>query len=110
MTLAWPTDMPRCLDYPTTGIDAVLAGAARAYPDRIALQDGDLELTFAELYDRAQRAAGGLRALGVQPGDVVALCGRTGWARRSHRAPKGCPSGRSTAGRPYGCSPRCGPA
>ncbi|GAA3201478.1 hypothetical protein GCM10020255_106310 [Rhodococcus baikonurensis] len=26
MTLAWPTDMPRCLDYPTTGIDAVLAG------------------------------------------------------------------------------------
>jgi len=73
MTLAWPADMPRCLDYPTTGIDAVLAGAARAYPDRIALQDGDLELTFAELYDRAQRAAGGLRALGVQPGDVVAL-------------------------------------
>jgi len=58
MTLAWPADMPRCLDYPTTGIDAVLAGAARAYPDRIALQDGDLELTFAELYDRAQRAAG----------------------------------------------------
>lgn len=73
MTLAWPTDMPRCLDYPTTGIDAVLAGAARAYPDRIALQDGDLALTFAELHDRAQRAAGGLRALGVQPGHVVAL-------------------------------------
>ncbi|ORI29020.1 fatty-acid--CoA ligase [Rhodococcus erythropolis] len=73
MTLAWPTDMPRCLDYPTTGIDAVLAGAARAYPDRIALQDGDLALTFAELHDCAQRAAGGLRALGVQPGHVVAL-------------------------------------
>ncbi|MDN5547497.1 MAG: long-chain fatty acid--CoA ligase, partial [Rhodococcus sp. (in: high G+C Gram-positive bacteria)] len=73
MTLAWPTDMPRCLDYPTTGIDAVLAGAARAYPDRIALQDGALALTFAELHDRAQRAAGGLRALGVQPGHVVAL-------------------------------------
>lgn len=73
MTLAWPTDMPRCLDYPTVGIDAVLAGAARAHPDRIALQDGDLALTFAELHDRAQRAAGGLRALGVQPGDVVAL-------------------------------------
>ena len=73
MTLAWPTDMPRCLDYPTTGIDVVLAGAARAYPDRIALQDGDLALTFAELHDHARRAAGGLRALGVQPGDVVAL-------------------------------------
>src|SRR3546814_142917 len=73
MTLAWPTDMPRCLDYPTVGIDAVLAGAARAYPDRIALQDGDLALTFAELHDQARRAAGGLRALGVQPGDVVAL-------------------------------------
>ena len=73
MTLAWPTDMPRSLDYPETGIDAILAGAARAYPDRIALQDGDLALTFAELHDRAQRVAGGLRTLGVKPGDVVAL-------------------------------------
>lgn len=65
--------MPTSLVYPRVAFDAVLAGAAKAYPDRIALRDGDTTVTFAQLYDYARRIAGGLRALGVKQGDMVAL-------------------------------------
>ncbi|MEV0084761.1 class I adenylate-forming enzyme family protein [Saccharopolyspora sp. NPDC050642] len=71
------TQQPRrpawTLEHPDVAFDAVLAGAARAYPDRIALRDGDTTLTHAEVYDRARRVAQGLRRHGVAPGDVVAL-------------------------------------
>lgn len=73
MTDLMYTAVPHSLDYPDAGFDAVLAGAARAYPDRIALRDGELTLTFAELYDRALRFAQGLRDRGVHRGDLVAL-------------------------------------
>lgn len=73
MTSPWPTGLPRTLDYPDVGIDAVLAGAAHSFPDRIALRDGDQTLTFEELASHASRVAGGLRSRGVVPGDVVAI-------------------------------------
>ncbi|WP_410874589.1 class I adenylate-forming enzyme family protein [Nocardia sp. A7] len=73
MTGSWPTDMPRHLDYPRCGADAILAGAAHTYPDRVALRDGDLALTYAELHDQALRIAAGLRQRGIEPGDVVGL-------------------------------------
>ena len=72
MTSPWPKNMPRTLDYPQVGADAILAGAAAAYPDRIALRDGEETLTYAQLQNRALRVAGGLRKRGVDPGDVVA--------------------------------------
>lgn len=70
---AWPKNLPQGLTYPAVGVDAVLIGAARAYPDRTALIEGDTSLTFSELLDRAGRVAGGLRARGIEPGDVIAL-------------------------------------
>lgn len=73
MTHVRPKNMPLSLDIPRVGADALLAGAARAYPDRAALRDGDESLTFAELYEAALRVAGGLRERGLQPGDAVAL-------------------------------------
>ncbi|GAA5020121.1 class I adenylate-forming enzyme family protein [Kitasatospora paranensis] len=73
MADVWPKHMPRSLDYPRVGVDALLAGASRAYPERVALREGDETLTFAELYDRALRVAAGLRVRGVRPGDTVAL-------------------------------------
>ncbi|MFJ3698055.1 class I adenylate-forming enzyme family protein [Streptomyces sp. NPDC090052] len=73
MSGAWPMNMPRGLDYPPVGVDAVLAGAARAYPERVAVRDGDETLTYPELYEQALRVAGGLRGRGIRPGDVVAL-------------------------------------
>ncbi len=63
------------LDYPEHATVAdLLAGAAARYPDRVALRDAQQQsLTYAQLYDAARRLAGGLRALGVQPGQTVAL-------------------------------------
>ncbi|MFI1018763.1 class I adenylate-forming enzyme family protein [Streptomyces sp. NPDC020965] len=61
------------LDIPDVAADALLRGAARAYPDRIALLDGAETLTFSALEDAALRVARGLRERGVRPGDVIAL-------------------------------------
>jgi mycobactin salicyl-AMP ligase len=56
-------------------LDAILTDAARRWPDRIAVLDalpGD-RLSYAELDEQANRAAAGLRALGIAPGDRVLL-------------------------------------
>jgi fatty-acyl-CoA synthase len=42
-------------------------------PDKLALVDGKIRLTWQELDDRINRVVGGLLALGVRPGDRVAL-------------------------------------
>lgn len=46
---------------------------ARYWPARLALIDAARRLTFAELDARTRRLAGALTALGVQPGDRVAV-------------------------------------
>lgn len=59
-------------------VPALLADRAASYPDRLALvatRHGDgveVRLTYAELYDEAQRIATGLRRV-AEPGDHVAL-------------------------------------
>ena len=61
-------------------LHAALEAAARS---RLGLtfvdaQERETALSFAELYERAQRAAGGLRELGVAPRDRVAIILPTG--------------------------------
>jgi long-chain acyl-CoA synthetase len=51
----------------------VLAEAARRHPDTVAVVDGDIRVTYAELWLEARCYAAGLRELGVRPGDMVAL-------------------------------------
>ncbi|MGF6821203.1 long-chain acyl-CoA synthetase [Microbacterium sp. ZKA21] len=51
----------------------IVAASARDYPDAPALQFFGRETTYAELQAAIDRAAGGLRALGVKPGDPVAI-------------------------------------
>ncbi|MEV6105831.1 class I adenylate-forming enzyme family protein [Streptomyces sp. NPDC051940] len=68
-----PVGMPAGLDYPDALVGDILAGTARRYPERVALRDGELSLTYAELYDRALRVAQGLRERGLAAGDAVAL-------------------------------------
>lgn len=56
-------------------LDTILTNAARRWPDRIAVLDavGGSGFSYADLDDQANRAAGGLRAMGIAPGDRVLL-------------------------------------
>ncbi|SNS53723.1 amino acid adenylation domain-containing protein [Noviherbaspirillum humi] len=51
----------------------LIAQQAAAHPQRIALRDGDISITYAELETRSVACAGALRAAGVNAGDRVAL-------------------------------------
>ena len=42
------------------------------YPDREALVDGNLRLTYAQFFERCDRWSAALQRLGVRPGDRVA--------------------------------------
>lgn len=46
---------------------------ARKYPDRVCVRYNGSGLTFGELKDRAERAAGLLQGLGIMKGDKVAI-------------------------------------
>ena len=48
-----------------------LERSARLFPDRPAVVDGETRFTYKEFHQRAQKLAGGLRKLGVNPGDRV---------------------------------------
>lgn len=52
---------------------AFLRRAARVYGDRVGVIDGDVRYTYASFLQRTLKFAGALKALGVQPGDRVAL-------------------------------------
>ena len=58
---------------------AVLDRIARDLPDHDALIDGDRRLTYAQLRTQVRRAAAAMIALGVQPGDRVALWSPNTW-------------------------------
>ena len=52
----------------------LLRASVEAHPDTIALVElGGQRLTYAQLWQRARRVAGGLREHGVRPGDRVAI-------------------------------------
>jgi len=65
-------------------LHSVLANAAQAWPRRTALIDvdapgGERRFTYSELWDEVQRLAAGLRALGLQHGERVALLMGNSW-------------------------------
>lgn len=57
---------------PTT-LCQLFSDAIAKFPDRIAFVEQDDQLSFAEVGKRAERLAGQLRALGLEPGDRVAV-------------------------------------
>jgi len=54
-------------------VDSLLTAAAHRWPAHAGVVDADDALTFAQLDERADRAAAGLAALGIAPGDRVLL-------------------------------------
>jgi len=53
--------------------------SALLYPKRIALIDGDVRITYAELQSRVNRVVAGLRDAGFKPGDRIAFHGNNRW-------------------------------
>jgi acyl-CoA synthetase (AMP-forming)/AMP-acid ligase II len=66
---------------------AFLARSGTVFGDRLAVADEAVRFTYAEFHDRCLRFAGALRALGVAPGDRVAvLAGNTHVLLAAHYA------------------------
>ncbi|MDR7550079.1 MAG: long-chain fatty acid--CoA ligase [Armatimonadota bacterium] len=65
--------VPHALTYPDHPLQHLLDDAAGRYPNRPAVTFFGRDLSYAALRDLADRFAGGLRALGLQPGDRVSL-------------------------------------
>ena len=64
----------------TLNLASVLEHQAVLVPGRTALTCGDLNITYAQLNARASQIAAGLVALGIEPGDHVALsCPNLPW-------------------------------
>jgi acyl-CoA synthetase (AMP-forming)/AMP-acid ligase II len=60
-------------DWPNLTVAQFALRRATGTPERIQLIDGDLALSCAELYGRAQRLAGYFLSIGLAPGDVVSF-------------------------------------
>ena len=58
---------------PRTVIDMLRATVDRAPANEAVVEIGGERVTYQQLWDRAARVAGGLRAAGVSPGDRVAI-------------------------------------
>lgn len=65
--------VPHDIDLPDGSLYDMLAASVRQYPDNVALEFFGRTTTYAELGAQVDRAAEGLRLLGVQKGDTVAL-------------------------------------
>ncbi|NUT92909.1 MAG: amino acid adenylation domain-containing protein [Saccharothrix sp.] len=57
-----------------TRIDTAFRAIAARTPDRVAVTDGQVSLTYRELDERSDALASGLRSLGVADGDRVGVC------------------------------------
>ena len=54
-------------------IGQLLSKSARTYPEKLAIAHGSRKLTYAQFDARANRLSNGLRSLGVEQGDNVAV-------------------------------------
>jgi long-chain acyl-CoA synthetase len=54
-------------------LDVAVRVLSEAYPNMLALTDGDLKLTFAAMVDEIEQRSQILRELGVRKGDVIVL-------------------------------------
>jgi long-chain acyl-CoA synthetase len=65
--------VPATLEYPAARLDELLDRTANRYPERSALVFYGRRTTYRELDEAVDRLAGGLRGLGLQPAERVAL-------------------------------------
>ncbi len=68
-----PDGIPRYHDLPATLLDMLAEHVERRPDTEAVVEVGAGRLTYRQLWDRAARVAGGLRAAGLQPGKRVAV-------------------------------------
>ena len=69
----YPPQVPATLEYPAIPLTALLEQTASRYGDRTAIIFFNRRMSYRDLYERARRLAGGLKAQGVGPGGRVAV-------------------------------------
>jgi long-chain acyl-CoA synthetase len=69
----WPEGVPRTLEYPAVSLSELLVSICRHHGDRVAIEDGEEQLSYPRLLEEASAVANALRADGVEEGDVVLL-------------------------------------
>ncbi|MBW1801706.1 MAG: AMP-binding protein, partial [Deltaproteobacteria bacterium] len=69
----WPSQVPKCLDYPDGTLADFLKESAGKYGDRMAVSFLGASITYNQLWDMVRRMATGLSRLGLDKGDVCAL-------------------------------------
>lgn len=69
----YPDEIPATIDYPDTILPYFLEEAYRVKPNQVAIKFQGKSLLYQEVYEQALALANGLRSLGVQTGDRVAL-------------------------------------
>ncbi|WP_309129169.1 long-chain-fatty-acid--CoA ligase [Microbacterium sp.] len=72
-TSSYAEGVPEDLSPVSGSLVDIVAASARDYPDAVALQFFGRETSYRELQDAIDRAAAGLRELGVKAGDPVAI-------------------------------------
>ncbi|CAN5157993.1 long-chain-fatty-acid--CoA ligase [soil metagenome] len=65
--------VPADIEVPTGSLVDIVEESAKRYPDNVALEFFGATTSYASLADQIARAAEGLRILGVQKGDPVAI-------------------------------------
>ena len=70
---SYAPSVPHDIDEQTTSLADLIAESVKTYPDNVALEFFGATTTYAQLGDQIERAAEGLRTLGVKAGDPVAL-------------------------------------
>ena len=69
----YDNNVPFDLHYPEAAISGLLEGAAKRFPNRMALEFLGFSMTYAQLWEAAKKFATALDQLGVQKGDRVAV-------------------------------------
>jgi long-chain acyl-CoA synthetase len=69
----WPRGVPRSIAYPDLPVPGLLRQTAKAHGDRPAVRFFGKAIAYRDLDGLADRAAAGLRRIGVRPGDRVSL-------------------------------------
>jgi 2,3-dihydroxybenzoate-AMP ligase len=82
-TVPWPADFAELYRsrgyWEDTAIGDVVRAVADEQPDDVAVVDGEVRLTYAELADRADAAAARLRDLGLEADDRILVQLPNGW-------------------------------